>query len=135
MDVLIGLKTISRHQSNCTLLYKIFCTKIRFFRKHPYLIIYKNEKASVYRHSYNLIWVKNVKLRKNQKYLTLYTLSLSLIMSNGDINESFRNCPNSGISCPPSKYIKRLMPLSMKTFFWLRMSIAQIPALRDPWHF
>ena len=28
MDVLIGLKTISRHQSNCTLLYKIFCTKI-----------------------------------------------------------------------------------------------------------
>ena len=28
---------------------------LRFFRKHPYLIIYKNEKASVYRHSYNLI--------------------------------------------------------------------------------
>ena len=28
MDVLIELRTISKHQNNCTFLYKIFCTKV-----------------------------------------------------------------------------------------------------------
>lgn len=37
-----------------------------FFRKHPYNIIWKNKKSSIYRNSFNLIGVKNVKLRENR---------------------------------------------------------------------